>query len=175
MKMRTRTSRTRHNRRMPTTKTTTIATFCAKTSSSLLRCTPAPSAEVLRDRRHDFRFRHGAEDASLLHAVLEKDEQRNSVNAETYGALRILVDIQLRHPHVASLRRELFQHRRDHATRSAPRRPEVDDRRTTVGDHAIEVVVRHFDRHAAQRRLATPANRMLSAAERGDAIRRVTI
>src|SRR5436305_6048371 len=72
-------------------------------------------------------LRHRADDGPLLHAVLEEDEERNAHGAVLHGRALVLVDVELADADVAALRGELIEHRRDHAARTAPRRPEVDE------------------------------------------------
>src|SRR5437762_1252651 len=104
MKIRMSTPRTRHNNKIAIAMAATIATFLAKVSSSPRRGTNDTSAaEILSDRAIELRLRHGADDASTLDAVLEKDEQRNALHTETRRRSRVLIDVQLRHAHVRTL------------------------------------------------------------------------
>src|SRR5437763_4773840 len=121
------------------------------------------AAEVLADGRFDLLAGNGADDAAALDAVLEEDEKRNALHAECARALHVLVDVDLREADIVPFGGELFEDRRNHAARPAPRRPEIDDERAAP-DRRAEVSVGECDRTAVavtvahQRRFATAAN-----------------
>ena len=133
------------------------------------------SAEVLADRGLDLSFRNGAHHPAALNAVFEENQQRDSVNAEVPRRERILVDVQLCEADVFALAGKLLENRRDHAARTAPWRPEVDDRRP-LRDLFLEVGIAQGDRMTvaistcAKRRLAGAAHSFFAGGKLSDSI-----
>src|SRR5436305_10245651 len=108
-------------------------------------------------------LRHRADDGPLLHAVLEEDEEGDAHGAVLHGRALVLVDVELADADVAALRGELVEHRRDHAARAAPRRPEVDEP-FSPADLLGEAGVAQRDRMAVAVAVAAGRDRKLTPA-----------
>src|SRR6266571_525397 len=81
-----------------------------------------------RQLLHELGLRMVANDTVGLTAVLEQDHRRDRADAEAPSGDRVGIDIELGDTDLlALLAGDLFEDRRDHATRAAPRRPEVDE------------------------------------------------
>src|SRR6266851_6761229 len=81
-----------------------------------------------RQLLHELRLRVITDDAVGLPTVLEQDHARDCPDAEAPRGDRIGINIELRDADlVALLVRDVFEDRRDHAARTAPRRPEIDE------------------------------------------------
>ena len=73
-------------------------------------------------------------------AILEGDQGRDGEDAELIGHTEVLVGVELGEPDIPHiLGRQLLDDRSDDATRSAPRRPEVDDDLAVVMQQLGEV------------------------------------
>src|ERR1051326_1535085 len=85
------------------------------------------SLKVRLELFHQHWLGHEADDALDHRAILEQDHRRDAGNAELHRRLLVLVDVQLDDLELASLLgSNLLEHGRDHATRTAPLCPEVD-------------------------------------------------
>src|SRR4051812_228246 len=91
-------------------------------------------------------LRHRADDLGGDLAVLEEDHRRNRQDLEGGGGLLVVVDVELDDlQRVALLAGDLLEHRGDHAARTAPRGPEVDeDGRVSLEHLGLEVRVGDF-------------------------------
>src|SRR6266550_1438394 len=96
-----------------------------------------------RELLHQLRLWEVTDDAIGLAAVLEQDHGRDGADAEAPGGDRIGVDVELRDAELlALLVRDVFEDRRDHAARTAPCRPEVDEHRhVRLQDVLLEALV----------------------------------
>src|SRR4029077_18899405 len=88
-------------------------------------------------------LRHGADSAIHELAILEHHDGGDGGHTEPLRDLRIVVDVELGDDRLVLIRRcQLLDKRSDDATRSAPRRPEVDEGRLASLDHyLVEIVV----------------------------------
>src|ERR1051326_8730252 len=94
---------------------------------------PSGSLGVLLELRFDVGLRYRANDLIDHLSALEEQQRRNRPHVEPRTGLDVRVDVQFCHFHLPRiLGRELIQNWRDHPTRTAPGRPEVDDRETVV-------------------------------------------
>src|SRR5687768_12701909 len=111
---------------------------------------PGSSVEVLLDLAIEQRLRHRADDRVDVLAVLEEQNARNGADAVLRCDVLIRIDVELGDLHAAGiLTSELFDDGCHHATRSAPRGPEVHDGKTlTLLDFVAEVRVSDCDRPA---------------------------
>jgi hypothetical protein len=93
------------------------------------------------------RLRHRAYHRVHVLAILEKQNARDRPDVEPHRRLLIGIDVDLGHLRLAVVfRRQLIENRRDHAARSAPRRPEIHHRESLVPldlDHERRVRHRH--------------------------------
>src|SRR5205085_3195547 len=96
----------------------------------------------------EFALGQGADLGGGYLAALEDDHRRNSANPIFHWGLRVLVDIDLGDGHPAGhVGCELFEEWADHAARSAPFRPEIDDHRPAGAEHfGVEAAVGDGDR-----------------------------
>src|SRR5207244_11876398 len=96
-----------------------------------------------RQLLHQLGLRMEANDTVGLAAVLEQDHRRDRADAEASRGDRIGIDIELGDADLLTLlARDLFEDRRDHAARAAPRRPKVDEHgRLRLQDVLLEGLV----------------------------------
>src|ERR1700704_804576 len=81
-----------------------------------------------RQLLHQLRLWGESDDTIGLAAVLEQDHGRDRADAEAARSDRIGVDVELGDADLVTLlARDLLEDRRDHAARTAPRRPEIDE------------------------------------------------
>ena len=106
---------------------------------------PVPLAlggEVVCELLLDARLGQRADDLVDGLAVLEQDHRRDRHHPELRGGLLVVVDVELDDAHVVTLGVDLLEQRADHAARSAPGGPEVDQRRRIgLDDVGLEAVV----------------------------------
>jgi hypothetical protein len=107
------------------------------------------------------------DDAVDLAAVSQDDKQRDRLRVEALRQTRIGADVDLddlESPGMAS--RQVLQHRADHAARTAPLSPEVDDHRhgrhLLVGEAAL--VACDHPRQARKRLILAGTEEMIRAA-----------
>ena len=82
------------------------------------------------DERHDLALGEGAHEPVEWLAVLEGDDRRDRLDAELTGDLRMVVDVHLDQPHLASRGTDgLLQNGRELLAWAAPRCPEIDQHR----------------------------------------------
>jgi hypothetical protein len=108
-------------------------------------------------------------------ALFERNQSRNTANAEAGGDRRLLVDIDLGEAGARlELLRRLVEDRRHHTARPAPGRPEVDDQRHVVAlDMLVEGLCGQSDRLAGEQvRLAGAALGLGRGTVGGDAVDR---
>src|SRR5260370_16572983 len=106
-------------------------------------------------------------------ALFERNQSRNTANAEAGGNRRLLVDIDLGEASTRlKLLRRLVEDRRHRTARPTPGGPEVDDQRHTVAlDMLVESLRGQRDRLAGEQvRLAGPAFGLRRGTVGGDAV-----
>ena len=83
---------------------------------------------------HELRLGHEADDALDCFAVLEQDHRRDAADAEVLGSVLVFVDVELDDLELARLLDgDLLEHWANHAARTAPLCPEIDqDRRLAL-------------------------------------------
>src|SRR5581483_7050126 len=92
--------------------------------------------EMLVEHLADLRLRYEAHDPVDGLAALEEAEARDPGDAVLSGDRRRFVGVQLdERDAVAHLPGDLLDDRREHATRAAPRRPEVDQHGLGAAEH----------------------------------------
>ena len=112
------------------------------------------------------RSRDGTDEAVDLVAAAQQQQQRDALRAEARGDLGSSVDVEfddLEAPGV--IVRGLVDKRREHATRSAPGRPEVDQHGQRGVDRAVERGCVRVD-DPGQRRVAEATARCPRGADR---------
>ena len=116
--------------------------------------------------------RKRADNSVDLLSVADHDQQRDRLRAKPRGESWIRVDVDLHHLQVSRVTRgQVLEHGRDHPTRPAPRRPEIDHYGHGRGRLGRERGAVRVD-DPRQSRLAPRAARD-SAVDRADAIARV--
>src|SRR6266508_6427205 len=128
----------------PCSRASSRSTIMSQTGSSIFGPGPPFDSCTALSRRAEMRvdllqnalLRHVADEALRLATVLEEDHRRDRADAKAPRGERIRVHVELGDPHLVVLACDLFEHRRDHAARTAPRRPEVHQDRA-VGLEAL--------------------------------------